>query len=165
MRGGLLAVSAPALAVSAHSLGGGGTPDLSLTLLLTVLTSWVATELAERTRGPLGMLAVLGTGQLVMHIVLTDLIPHGHGASTVNGWTMTAAHVVATCLTAGMLSAAERWLVAAAAGMRRLMPVVRLSAPVPPRPQRPAVTFAPGPELTPLLVRRVHGRRGPPVHS
>jgi hypothetical protein len=94
VRGGLLAISSAALAVSAHVLADGGLPDAAMTVLLTVLIGWTATALAAKTRGPVPTVAVLGAGQLVMHVVLSTLAthpePHAANTGAVNGVAMTA---------------------------------------------------------------------------
>lgn len=170
MRGGLLGASSGALAVTAHALGDGGFPDASLTVVLTVLIGWTATALAAKTKGLPGILVVLGTGQLVMHFVLTVLMTHAEHAAAapvvINGGKMTAAHVGATVVTALLVTRAEALLRAAAGVMRMLLPVVWLPVPVPAAAPKPTLLFPPGTgELTGVLLRRVHGRRGPPVHS
>ncbi|WP_020669001.1 hypothetical protein [Amycolatopsis nigrescens] len=166
----MLAVSAAALAVTAHAAAGGGVPDVSLTLLLTVLIGWVATSLAGRTRGLPGILAVLGAAQLIMHLVLTELMGHsGHsGLGVPPAGLMTLAHVLATAGTALLLAHAERMLLAVAAGLRLLLPVLWRHAPVPHGPARalPGVPdAAPGHLEMSVLLRRVCARRGPPACS
>ncbi|KAA9166923.1 hypothetical protein FPZ12_000695 [Amycolatopsis acidicola] len=161
MRGGLLALSSGGLAVTAHALGGGGCPDTALTLLLTCLVGWIGAALAEKTRGPLGVLAVLGTAQLGMHLVLTELMAH-HGPTHA---AMYLAHAMATVLTGLLLAHAETMLRGAAATLWLLLPVVWRAAPVSAGPDLAPV---PSPENTPLIgvvLNRVHGRRGPPRNS
>ncbi|HVV13473.1 hypothetical protein [Amycolatopsis sp.] len=161
VRGCLLALSSGGLAITAHALGGGGFPDASLTLLLTALVGWTGAALAEKTRGPLGVLAVLGSAQLAMHLVLTELMDH-HGPVHA---AMYAAHAAATVLTGLLLAHAETMLRAAAATLWLLLPVVWRSAPI---PAGPDLAPAPAPENTPLItvvLSRVHGTRGPPAHS
>src|SRR5438067_2827992 len=101
-RGGLLAISSAGLAISAHALAGGGFPDTALTIVLTALIGWIGTALAGKTRGPAGVLAILGTGQLAMHVVLTELM--GHMSTSVP---MFLAHCAATVTTAVLLAHAE----------------------------------------------------------
>ena len=158
MRGCLLAFSSAGLAITAHALGHGGMPDTALTVLLTVLIGWTGAALAEKTTGPLGILAVLGTAQLAMHGVLTELAGHlGH-----NGPGMYLAHAAATAVTAVLVAHAESMLRIAAARLRLLLPVVWRPAPVPDGPVSAPVLNAPAPPLVWIVLNRVHGRRGPP---
>ncbi|SFJ56705.1 hypothetical protein SAMN05421835_106271 [Amycolatopsis sacchari] len=158
-RGALLALSSAGLAITAHALADGGLPDTALTLLLTALIGWIGSALAERTRGPLGVLAVLGTAQLAMHLVLTGLMDHGTATPG-----MYLAHAVATALTAGLLSHAESMLRVGVARLWLLLPVVWHPAPVAAGPV-PVPVPAPDVPLVSVLLRRVHGRRGPPARS
>ncbi|WP_406639938.1 hypothetical protein [Amycolatopsis sp. WGS_07] len=164
VRGGLLALSSASLAVTAHAAADGGLPDPALTLLLTGLLGWTATALAGRARGPLGTVAVLGGGQLVMHLVLTTLGGHDpSGAAPSDGWAMTAAHAVATLLTALVLARADAMLLAVLHVVRVILPLLVRPLPVPAaaggvaRPR--AVRVVP---LLSVELRRVRGRRGPP---
>lgn len=170
VRGGLLGVSSGALAVSAHALGDGGLPDASLTLVLMVLIGWTATALAAKTKGLTGILAVLGTGQILMHLVLTVLMTHSEhqaaGPVVVHGMTMTAAHTGATLVTALLVTRVEALLRAVIGVMRMLLPIVWLPSPVPAAaPKPPLVLPAGASELAGVLIRRVNGRRGPPLFS
>lgn len=170
VRGGLLGASSGALAVTAHALGDGGMPDASLTIVLTALIGWAATALATKTKGLPGILAVLGVGQLLMHLVLTVLMTHSEHESAapivIHGDKMTAAHVSATIVTALLVTRAEALLRAVAGVMRMLLPVVWLPVPVPAAAPKPPLPFPAGTgELTDVLIRRVHGKRGPPAYS
>ncbi|MQA11424.1 MAG: hypothetical protein GEU98_23305 [Pseudonocardiaceae bacterium] len=168
MRGGLLAISSAALAVTAHAAGGGGLPDAGSTLVLTVLLGWVGTALADRTSGVLPILAVLGVSQLTLHVLLAELI-HAHSAIPAdpsNGPAMTAAHAAATVLTGLALAGAESALIAVCATVRSLLPAPSRPAPVAhapsavpvPRPERAVDPFE-------VLLRAVCARRGPPARS
>jgi uncharacterized membrane protein YeaQ/YmgE (transglycosylase-associated protein family) len=168
-RGGLLAITSAALAVSAHALADGGLPDAATTVLLTVLIGWTATALAGKTRGPLPTVAVLGAGQLVMHVVLSTLAihpeSHATNAEAMNGVAMTATHAGATVVTALLVTRAESMLQAVVQAMRLLLPPIRCAAPVLDTVVKPTV---PSPEigrLVPESFRRAHGRRGPPSYS
>ncbi|QWF80339.1 hypothetical protein [Amycolatopsis sp. CA-230715] len=163
-RGTLLAASSAALAVSAHAFADGGLPDTALTVLLTLLIGWVATGLTDRTTGPLGAFAVLGAGQLVMHVVLSDLMDHG--TSQVDGAVMTAAHVVATGIAAVLVATAESMLRTAVAALRLLLPTVWRPAPVPSGPVQ-ATAARPSADCphVGVVLRRVCARRGPPLPS
>ncbi|OLT40704.1 hypothetical protein BJF85_05290 [Saccharomonospora sp. CUA-673] len=164
----MLAGLSAALSVTAHGLAGGGLPHPLTTLLLATLVGWVATATAHRTHGTLGILAVLGTGQLATHTLLTLI--SGHGLEGGEGPAMLAGHVLATAATAGLLAHAETMLAAAASAARWLLRPV--TSPVQAPPATPAPTRLPRalPDDAPrvvvdILLRRVHGRRGPPVLS
>ncbi|QRP51297.1 hypothetical protein [Amycolatopsis sp. FDAARGOS 1241] len=164
----MLAASSASLAVTAHAVADGGLPDPPLTLLLTGLLGWTATALAGKARGPLATVAVLGAGQLVMHLVLTTLATHdGHAAAGwASGWTMTAAHAVATLLTALLLARADAVLLAVLRVVRAVLPRLTPTLPVPAAagallPPPPAGAVA----ILDVELRRVRCRRGPPVLS
>ncbi|TCP54089.1 hypothetical protein EV191_103130 [Tamaricihabitans halophyticus] len=167
LRGCLLAVTASCLAVSAHALAGGGAPDTGLTVLLTILLAWLGTALADRVQGPLPILAVLGSAQLVLHLMLGLLIhPHsGYPPGQISGWQMLAAHTGATLLTTVVLAHAEDALFAAAATVRLLLPISWLPAPVPDAP----ATALPRVDRTSARVisrlRTVCPLRGPPLST
>lgn len=161
LRGGLLALCSAGLAITAHALGDGGLPDTSLTLLLTAIVGWTGAALAEKTKGPVGVLAVLGAAQVAMHLVLTVLMGHGMSAGPV----MYLAHATATVLTAGLLAHAESMTQVAVARLSLLLPVVWRAAPVPSVPALVPATPAVELPVLSVLLRRVHGRRGPPVCS
>lgn len=160
MRGGLLALASAGLAITAHALAGGGPPDTAMTLVLIGLVSWAGAALAEKTRGPVGVLAVLGTAQLAMHLVLSGLMAH---AMPSGGMLLT--HAAATAATAVLLAHAETMLLVAAASVLLLLPVVWRPAPVrggpAPLPVRPAGDES----AVSVLLRRIHRRRGPPARS
>ncbi|MBK1784482.1 hypothetical protein [Prauserella cavernicola] len=160
-RGVLLATSSAALAISAHGSADGEFPHLTTTILLTAVIGWAATAAADRTRGVAGVLLVLGSAQLAMHLVLTELSDHAAG-----GMGMTLAHVVATVVTALLLAHAESMLLAAVATLYLFLPLVWSAPPVPSAtPGRTVVRPAGGVAFAEVLLRRVHGRRGPPVLS
>lgn len=161
LRGGLLALSSAGLAITAHALADGGLPDTSLTLVLTVLIGWTGAALAEKTKGPLGVLVVLAVAQVAMHLVLTELM--GHMSSPPPQ--MYLAHAIATVLTAGLLAHAEAMTRVAVAALRLLLPVVWRPAPVAGVPATTPVSPAADRPVLSVLLRRVHGRRGPPRHS
>ncbi|MFF4598241.1 hypothetical protein [Amycolatopsis sp. NPDC001319] len=165
-RGGLLAASSASLAVTAHGVADGGLPDPALTVLLTGLLGWTGTALAGKARGRLATIAVLGAGQLVMHLVLTTLAGHdGHpAAGWASGWTMTASHAVATLITALLLARADALLLAVLHVVRAVLPLLTPPQPV---PAGAAVALPPRPSRSVAILdvelRRVRGRRGPPA--
>ncbi|MFF1611055.1 hypothetical protein ACFVYA_25020 [Amycolatopsis sp. NPDC058278] len=166
----MLAVSAGALSVTAHRLADGGLPDPAMTVLLTGLFGWTAAALTRKARGPVATVALLGAAQLVMHLLLTTLAGHhAHDMDAVPGPTglgMTAAHTIATLLTALLLARADTMLLTVLAVLRAILP--RLLTPLPVPSAAPALVPArtAGPDhLVGVDLRRIRGRRGPPGHS
>ncbi|ACU95151.1 hypothetical protein [Saccharomonospora viridis] len=161
IRGVLLAGCSATLSVAAHALGGGPLPHLLPTLALTVLIGWVSTALAEQTRGLGGVLIVLGSAQLVSHLLLGELSGH-----TVNSPAMLTCHGVATFATAFVLARAEAMLAMAAAvlSLLRGLFVVCVASPgrMEQRGGHPVVRTAEGLSAVAVLLRRAHPRRGPP---
>jgi hypothetical protein len=166
-RGVLLAVSAAALSVTAHRLADGGLPDPAMTALLTGLFGWTAAALARKARGPVATITLLGIAQLVMHLLLTTLAGH-HDMYAMPGSTglgMVGAHAVATVLTALLLARADTMLLTVLAVLRAFLPRLLTPLPVPAAPALvPVRPDAPG-HLVGVDLRRIRGRRGPPVHS
>jgi hypothetical protein len=158
----LLAVTSSALSVTAHGAAGGSVTEFAPALPLTLLVAFAGTALAERWRGPATVLATLGVAQLGQHALLTL----GHHAADGPGLgfsptAMTAAHVVAALLTGLLLARADAALHALVAVVTRLLPPPHV--PVVPA----AALWAPTPSstanaLVDVVLRRVHGRRGPP---
>lgn len=170
VRGGLLGVSSAALAVTAHVIGDGEVPDTAMTLLLTVLIGWNAAALAAKARGPLATIIDLGAGQVVMHLVLTSLnsheMLHNEPAPASNGGGMLVAHVAATLITALLLAKADGLLLGVLSCLRTLVPFLLPPLPVPAAVPAAVLARPAGPgHLVSVELRRVHGRRGPPLYS
>ena len=70
VRGAALAVLSALLTTIGHAAAGGGLPDVSLLVVLLPLLTGAFVALAERTRGLVATVAVLGAGQLVLHTML-----------------------------------------------------------------------------------------------
>ncbi len=167
-RGVLLAVSAGALSVTAHRLADGGLPDPAMTILLTGLFGWTAAALTRKARGPVATIALLGAAQLVMHLLLTTLAGHyaGHAMPGTTGLGMTAAHAIATVLTALLLARADTMLLTVLAVLRAILPRLLTPLPVPATAPAPVPARVTGPDhLVGVDLRRIRGRRGPPSHS
>lgn len=163
-RGSLLAGSSAALAVSAHIAADGGLPDPALTAFLTVLIGWMATSLADRFTGVIGILGTLTVAQTLMHTVLTVLSEHPGAAVAVDPVAMTLAHAGATVVTAVLLGHAERGLLLIAASLRRLLPVMFSPAPPPSGPIAPVAAAVVNAHVE-IVLRRLYARRGPPRYS
>jgi len=166
-RGMSLAVCAGVLSVTAHRIADGGLPDPAMTVLLAGLFGWTASALARKARGTVTTITLLGAAQLVMHLLLTTLAGH-HDMYAMPGSTglgMVAAHAVATLVTALLLARADVMLLTVLAVLRAILPRLLTPLPVPAAPALvPVRVDAPG-HLVGVDLRRIRGRRGPPVHS
>jgi hypothetical protein len=164
LRGCALVGLTALLTAVGHLAGGGAAPDLAVLAVLLPLLGWPVVAAADRCRGLVGTLAVLGSGQLLLHQLMTVLHDHHHAAPGALGDpAMLAGHAGATALLALALRHADRGLAAVGAALRRVVP----RRPLPPPADRPLpVLVLPGPAV-PLRVRRAlavtHVRRGPPV--
>ena len=163
LRGWLLAFASTGLAVAAHGVAGGGLPDATLTVPLTALIALGGTALAGRLQSVPAMVAALGTVQLGLHLLLTEMAAPDHLAGRhLNGWLMFAGHAAATLITATLLTRASAvlglvaWIRARLTGPRYVP--ARAPAGVPPGSTRPG-------QLIEVVLRRVSARRGPPLRS
>ncbi len=158
----LLAVTSAALSVTAHGVAGGEVSEFAPALPLTLLIAFAGTAVADRGRRPWTILATLGVAQLGQH----SLLNLGHHTADGPGLgfsptAMTAAHVVAALLTGLLLARADATLHALVTAVSRLLPPPL--APVVPTGALWALIPAPSANtLVDVLLRRVHGRRGPP---
>jgi len=119
LRGTALASLTTVLTALGHLAGGGTLPDLALLVVLLPLLGLVVVPLAQRARGRVGVLAVLGGGQLALHELLTLL---GHAHAEVGGPRMVAMHVVAIVLSGLLLQHVDTLLTALARALRRVLP-------------------------------------------
>ncbi|WP_130345009.1 hypothetical protein [Herbihabitans rhizosphaerae] len=166
-RGGVLASCSAALAVAAHGVASGHAPNAGVTIGVALLVGWAGTSLAGARRGMPAVLGILGVAQLAQHTLLTFLAEHGEPARF-GGWLMLAAHAIAVGVTAWLLTRADTASRTASSAVSLLVgwlarvcltvPAPAFTAVAPPAPNRPG-------RLVEVLLRRVHGRRGPPVLS
>lgn len=126
MRGVTLAGCSTALAVAAHGVAGGGVPTVGLPIVATVLLAGVATALADRQRGPVAVLLVLGLAQLGMHLILKLGDEHHQHmvGPPIDPLLMTGLHIAATVATALLMTEADRALFAVVNGVRWLIDAV-----------------------------------------
>jgi hypothetical protein len=153
------------LGVAGHVAAGGGLPAAGPVVLLTLLLVGVGVALAGRQRGLPAILATLSGTQLVLHVLL-DALAHDHAAvRPVDPVAMVVLHGVAVVVTGVLLAGAERSVFAVGAVLAWLLRGVPVGRPQigawPCWSARPVAGAATG-EL-PVLLRRVHGRRAPPV--
>ncbi|WP_147471478.1 hypothetical protein [Nocardia stercoris] len=130
-RGALVAVTIAVLAVAAHGAAGGGLPTgTGLTLLFAAAATAGAVATLLPRFGRTGLFAVLGGGQLVGHMALTELCSHhtgcgsgsgaGYLADLPTGW-MGLAHLAAAAVTAVLIAATERLYAEVAQAFRRVV--------------------------------------------
>lgn len=162
VRGAGVGAVSTTLAVAAHAAGGGMLPDTSALLLLlglgTALGAASGTLPWLRT-ARLGLLGILGVGQLAGHLLLGVTAVHAHVSPSPD---MLAAHAGAVVLAAVLVGLAERVGPGCTAALARVLPA--LPAPLVVRPRtRPAAVPVTSPAVRPLLVATSLSRRGPPV--
>jgi hypothetical protein len=153
------------LSAAGHLAGGGELPDLGLLAVLLPLLAWPVVAVAERCRSTRALVLVLGTGQLVVHQVLTALHAghHDHDAPVSGGLAMLTMHAAATALTTAALRHADRGVAALGAALGRVVPR-RLSPPPVVRPLAVAPPVDPAvPARTVRVLATTQVRRGPPV--
>ena len=159
LRGVTLTLLVALLTTIGHVAAGGGLPDLSLLVIVLPLLACAFVALAERTRGFPGTVAVLATGQLVLHATLAALHPMAADGAR----RMLVLHAVVTLVTAIAVRYADVAVLAVAAVLRRVVP--RRLTPPPadrPLPTRPVPPLElPARRARLLTVADV--RRGPPV--
>jgi len=177
-RAAAFGVATLALASCAHVAGGGGLPSMTILAILAVPVSMAAIAVTARRCGPVLLLASMAGTQVLLHETLKALTAQvpgdmagqmstasamgGHAMAHAGGWSaaMTAAHVVATVVTALLLSRGEQalWQL-----LSRLLPTLP-NEPVVVRHgclQTPALVSVP--VLPPSVASSGRGLRGPPV--
>jgi len=176
-RAAAFGVATLALASSAHVAGGGGLPSMTILAILAIPVSMAAMAVTARRCRPVLLLASMAGTQVLLHETLKALTAQvpgdmagqmstasamgGHAMAHAGGWSvaMTAAHVVATVVTALLLSRGEQalWQL-----VSRLLPTLP-NEPVVVRHgcQTPALVGVPA--LPPSVASSGLGLRGPPV--
>ena len=176
-RAAAFGVATLALASCAHVAGGGGLPSMAILAILAVPVSMAAMALTARRCRPVLLMASMAGTQVLLHETLKALTAQvpgdmagqmstasamgGHAMAHAGGWSvaMTAAHVVATVVTALLLSRGEQalWQL-----VSRLLPTLP-NEPVVVRHgclQTPALVSVPA--LPPSVASSGWGLRGPP---
>lgn len=166
VRGLAVAGSVVALAIGAHGLSGGGTPD-GVTLLLlggvaAVLAAVVTAVPVLATRRRV-LVPALATGQVLSHTALSlgDAHAGAHTASHASV-PMLLAHAAAVGLCAALIAAAERIGPRACSALRRILPRIGTVLPVTSAPVAPARAAEGLPSLVSVYLGSIP-RRGPPV--
>jgi len=178
-RAAALGVATLALAAGAHVAAGGGLPSMTILAILAAPVSVAAVALTGRRCGPVLLLSSMSISQVLLNKALKALtveVPDdmagqvldspilAMGAQTVAGAdgsvTMTAAHVVATVVTALLLARAEQALWQLVCRLLPALPSERVV--VGRRPLR-TPTFFSVPALVPSVASGGPGLRGPPL--
>ncbi|GAA2334239.1 hypothetical protein GCM10009854_07310 [Saccharopolyspora halophila] len=166
LRGGGLACTSASLSVAAHTAAGGPVPAAGMTAFVTFLLAGSGIALADRQRGPLGILGALGASQLALHAFL-EIMSGNHPAAGAHAMhlpapTMALGHVAVVLFTGLVMTHAERALFVVARLLRAILP--RKTGPLPVLTPPPAVCI-PAPiarTLAQLIHQRIHAQRGPP---
>lgn len=157
------------LSIYGHASSGGELPGAGLLCVLGLLLAGFLIALADRRRGPLAVLVMVGGAQLALHALLQlfggahSHMPAMHGAGP-HPLLMTAGHALATVVTAAVLAGAESAVFTVAAVLARALPRPSAALPTPDVPARLApVATPPGVRASGVAVARLYRRRGPPA--
>ena len=179
-RAAAFGVATLALASCAHVAGGGALPSMTILATLAVPVTIAAMALTGRRCGPVLLLGSMTAAQVLLHeslMALTAQAPGemaghmpaasapamgGHAMAQAAGWSvaMTAAHLVATVVTALVLARGEQALWQLVSRFLPALPGEPVLAACRPR-QRPALFSVPA--LAPSAVSGGPGLRGPPA--
>ena len=176
-RAAALGVATLALAAGAHVAAGGGLPSMTILAILAAPVSVAAVALTGRRCRPVLLLSSMSISQVLLNKALKALtveVPDdmagqvldapilAMGAQTMadGSVTMTAAHVVATVVTALLLARAEQALWQLVCRLLPALPSERVV--VGRRPLR-TPTFFSVPALVPSVTSGGPGLRGPPL--
>lgn len=173
------------LSFTGHVQAGGDCPDLGLLVVLGLLLTGLLVTLADRRRGPLAILGLVGGSQLALHALLQLLSP-AHPAAPMHPLAagagmhsslmagagmhpllMFGAHALASVVTAAILAGAEAGVFTVAAAMARVLPRPPARLPAIPSASAAQALRTPVGEPTDARPRRQLGRRlcrrrGPP---
>ncbi len=168
VRGGVLAGFCLLLSLTAH-VAGGGTPHLSPGLLVAgALLAVVCVAAADQQRGLGGIVAVLGTSQVLFHLLSAGGEHGGTVSATVTpGASMVLAHAVAAAIVGVLLAHGERliWSLVTLCGVLRAIllacqPPHTAPAGTPPAPALERANLPQG-----VFPRSGPAWRGPPALS
>lgn len=140
-----------------------------MTTVVTLLLAGAGIALADRQRGPWGILGALGTSQLALHAFLefmsgsgAAMHQHGHHGAHLAAPVMTIGHVAVVIATGLAMTRAEQALFVVARLLRAVLP--RRTGPLPVVTPPPAVCIPAQitRTLAQLIHRRIQPQRGPP---
>ncbi|AKS31269.1 hypothetical protein [Mycolicibacterium goodii] len=162
LRGAAVGLITPALAFAAHGAGGGGLLGGAVLVQLTVLAltlGAVAATTGAANRACV-LWALLGTGQLLAHLLLATAGHHDGVSATRPGAVMLLAHAVAVSVGALLIAGGARLC----AVMSRAVSVPAAPVHVLPEPTTPPVVVeADRPSLAVQFLAASMSHRGPPV--
>ena len=183
-RGLTAATACTLLGYLGHTDAGGARPSAAVVLALAVPLTALTILLANRRRGPVTILALVGGSQLALHQSMqllgggstgpgmadmpgmsASILDPASGSSAMSPVLMSGAHLVATLVTAAVLCGAEQaaltWAIVL---IETLLPAPVNTFPVPSeQPCRLRVNGVPANlRLRDVLTRRINLRRGPP---
>jgi hypothetical protein len=163
-------VSVLTIAAGAHVAAGGLLPSVTILALLAVPVTVVAVALTGRRCGPVLLVGSMAAAQVLLHQTLmagqmsaaSASAMDCHAIAHTDGWsvTMTAAHVVATLVTALLLARGEQALWQLVSRLLPTLPCIPRLLACGPR-QAPVLLSVPA--LRPSLVSGGSGLRGPPA--
>jgi hypothetical protein len=168
------------IAAGAHVAAGDVLPSVTVLALLAIPVIVAAVALTGRRCGPVLLVGSMAAAQVVLHetlVALTAQVPGdmagqmsaasasamgGHAVAHTDGWsvTMTAAHVVATLVTALLLARGEQALWQLVSRLLPTLPCIPRLLACGPR-QAPVLLGVPA--SRPSLVSGGSGLRGPPA--
>jgi hypothetical protein len=164
LRGTAVGFLTAALAIAAHGAGGGGLPTGAVAAQLAVLAvtlGAVATTVTAANRTVV-LWAVLGTGQLLAHALMSTS-GHVHGADPIRpGAAMVIAHLVAVSVGAALIAGGARLCAAVSRAVRAVAPN---RYPLPLTPTRVAIRSADQPLHSARFLAASVSHRGPPVSA
>lgn len=150
------------LSFAGHLAADGSRPNLGLVVVLGLLLAGFLTSLADRRRGSLAILALVGGSQLALHALLQVLGTGMHHAAGMP-LSMFCAHALATVVTAAILTGAESAVFVVASALVSSVPLPPVGQPTVELPRGVALPDAPVEDRpSGMLGRRFHRRRGPP---
>ena len=169
LRGGGLAGTSASLSVAAHTAAGGPTPSAGTTTVVTLLLAGAGIALADRQRGPWGILGALGVSQLALHAFLEFMsgagaATHQHGQHGAHHATpaMTVGHIAVVIAIGLAMTRAEQALFVVARLLQAVLPRRVGSLPVVTPPPVVCIPAQITRTLAQLIHRRIQPQRGPP---
>lgn len=179
LRGSVVGLSAAGLGLAGHTMAGGPLPSVPVVALATAALVLLGVTMSDRTWGLPSLLTVLVGAQLGFHVVLAgsaqaqaqapvhasmDAMPGMSHTGTVPGLAMTAAHLGAALLAAGLLRRGEQWCQALVALV--CAPVRAIALTTLPLPRTRLLSAHPAPaQARTRHLSPSHSRRGPPALS
>jgi hypothetical protein len=103
LRGGVIGLSATALATAGHALEGGPAPAVPVVAALALLAVLASVTLSRARWSLPSLFVVVAAAQVIFHLALATPVPAAEGVT----WSMLVAHSIAAFLTACLLRRGE----------------------------------------------------------